>query len=132
MKAASSSSAPDKNATFGQRLAPKSTSQASNNGKGKGRQGYGGDDDDGANDAMEISWVPSASVADDDEGDSASRKRNAKRQDKKNGIERFGAGMEKGGMEPEFDISEVERSGRKHRRHNVRSGSKNAFRRMGT
>ncbi|KAJ2919005.1 hypothetical protein MD484_g1423, partial [Candolleomyces efflorescens] len=131
MKAASSSSALDKNATFGQRLAPRSTSQVSTNGKGKGRQDYGNNDDGVNDDAMEISWVPS-SAADDDGDDSASRKRNVKKQDKKNGIERFGAGMEKGGMEPEFDISEVERSGRKHRRHNVRSGSKNAFRRMGT
>ncbi|KAJ2925100.1 hypothetical protein H1R20_g12007, partial [Candolleomyces eurysporus] len=129
MKAASSSSALDKDATFGQRLAPKSTSQVPKV-KGKARQDYGDDDDD-ANDAMEISWVPSASAADDDE-DNAGRKKSSKKQDKKNGIEKFGAGLEKGALEPEHDISEVERSGRKHRRHNVRSGSKNAFRRMGT
>ncbi|RXW20182.1 hypothetical protein EST38_g5672 [Candolleomyces aberdarensis] len=130
MKAASSSSALDKDATFGQRLTPKSASQVLN-GKGKARQDYG-DDGDGDNDAMEISWVPSTSAADEDEDDSASRKKKSKKQDKKNGIERFGAGLEKGALEPEHDISEVERSGRKHRRHNVRSGSKNAFRRMGT
>ncbi|RXW11449.1 hypothetical protein EST38_g14405, partial [Candolleomyces aberdarensis] len=103
MKAASSSSALDKDATFGQRLAPKPTPQAPN-GKGKARQDYGDDGDDD-NDAMEISWVPSTSAADDDD-DSARRNKKSKKQDKKNGIERFGAGLEKGALEPEHHISE--------------------------
>jgi ribosome biogenesis protein ENP2 len=104
----------DKNATFGQRLAPK-TSKFDSRAQG--------DNDD----AMEVSWVPSASSKNhDDDADRPRRKKN----EKKRGVERFGAGLEKGYSESSQGISEAERSGRTHRRHGVRSGSKNSFRRM--
>ncbi|KAF5336415.1 hypothetical protein D9611_006518 [Ephemerocybe angulata] len=118
MKAASSSSAlADKDATFGQRLAP------SKGYKGKGRQ----QQDDGEDQAMEISWMPSGRKDADDGGE----RRSKKGKERRAGVESFGAGMERGGAEPEMDISEAERSGRTHRRKVARSGSKNAFRRMG-
>jgi hypothetical protein len=45
------------------------------------------------------------------------------------GVERFGAGMEKGGGDRSArELSEQERSGRKQRRRGMRSGSKNALR----
>ncbi|KAH9962179.1 WD40-repeat-containing domain protein [Russula dissimulans] len=45
------------------------------------------------------------------------------------GVERFGAGLEKGGEDPDMRLlSEQERSGRTQRRRGMRSGSKNAFR----
>lgn len=45
------------------------------------------------------------------------------------GVERFGAGMEKGGGDRNArELSEQERSGRTRRRRGMRSGSKNAFR----
>ena len=102
----------DKNATFGQRLAPKAS---------KSNSRSAGDDE-----AMEFTWVPATSSKDDDD----ERPRRQKQDKKEKGIERFGAGLEKGYVEPSQDISESERSGRTHRRHGVRSGSKNAFRRM--
>ncbi|TEB31870.1 WD repeat-containing protein [Coprinellus micaceus] len=122
MKAASSSSAlADKDATFGQRLAP-----SKSNGKGKARQEVVEDEDGG----MEVTWV-SSGKKDRDEEEVDERKK-VKSKAKKAGVESFGHGMERGGVEPEADISETERSGRKHRRQNVRSGSRNTFRRMGT
>lgn len=122
MRAASSSSAlADKDATFGQRLAPSKSDR-----KGKSRQ----DTADGPDMGMEVTWVPSGNK--DREDVEADERRKAKSKAKRAGVETFGAGMEKGGAEPEMDISEAERSGRKQRRQNVRSGSRNAFRRMGT
>jgi ribosome biogenesis protein ENP2 len=51
--------------------------------------------------------------------------------DARKGVERFGAGMEKGGEDPDMRVlSEQERSGRTQRRRGMRSGSKNAFRQM--
>ena len=45
------------------------------------------------------------------------------------GVERFGAGMEKGGVDRNArELSEQERSGRTQRRRGMRSGSKNALR----
>ena len=49
---------------------------------------------------------------------------------RRKGVEVFGAGMERGGEEPEVRMSEAERSGRTKRRQNLRSGSRNTFRRM--
>jgi ribosome biogenesis protein ENP2 len=122
MKAASSSSTlADKDATFGQRLAP-----SKSNGKGKARQEAVEDEDVG----MEVTWVPSGKKDHDEE--EADVRKKVKSKAKKAGVETFGHGMERGGVEPEADISETERSGRKHRRQNVRSGSRNTFRRMGT
>ncbi|KAH6900901.1 WD repeat-containing protein [Coprinopsis sp. MPI-PUGE-AT-0042] len=113
---ASGSRFEDKNATFGQRLAPKASKFNSRTRGGRG-------DDD----AMEVSWVPSGSSKNDEDDDRPRRKKGDK---KGGGIERFGAGLEKGYSESAQDISEAERSGRTHRRHGVRSGSKNTFRRM--
>jgi ribosome biogenesis protein ENP2 len=49
--------------------------------------------------------------------------------DARKGVERFGAGMEKGGEDPNMRVlSEQERRGRSQRRRGMRSGSKNAFR----
>ncbi|KAF6747177.1 WD repeat-containing protein [Ephemerocybe angulata] len=80
--------------------------------KGKGRQ----QQDDGEDQAMEISWMPSGRKDADDGGE---------RRSKKGKERRAGRG------ELRLDISEAERSGRTHRRKVARSGSKNAFRRMG-
>lgn len=80
-----------------------------------------------------MSWVPSSSsrqVEDDDmlvPGGPGSSK---KKQDKRKGVESFGAGMEKGGSERQVDMSDRDRRGRTERRKGVRSGSKNTFRRM--
>lgn len=116
MRAASSSSAlVDKDATFGQRLAPAKS-------KGKARQ----QEDDGG---MEISWTPSGKADAGDDYETGAQKKRGKT--KRPGVESFGAGMERGGAEPEIELSEADRSGRTRRRRDVRSGSKNAFRRMG-
>ncbi len=49
------------------------------------------------------------------------------------GVEKFGAGMEKGGGDHSArGLSEQERSGRKQRRRGMRSGSKNALRQAQT
>lgn len=51
--------------------------------------------------------------------------------DVRKGVERFGAGMEKGGEDPNIRaLSEQERRGRSKPRRGMRSGSKNAFRQM--
>jgi ribosome biogenesis protein ENP2 len=86
--------------------------------------------------AVEVSWVPTATSRVDDHNDddlverrSGGHKRTSK--DMRKGVERFGAGMEKGGEDPNMRVlSEHERSGRTRRRRGMRSGSKNAFRQM--
>lgn len=93
--------------------------------------------------SVEVSWVPTTrstrsdatraeTTAGADEDDLVGRPRGLKRalKDTRKGVERFGAGMEKGGEDPDMRVlGEQERSGRKQRRHGMRSGSKNAFRR---
>jgi ribosome biogenesis protein ENP2 len=93
--------------------------------------------------SVEVSWVPtsrSARLDAEAEGDgedegglverrSGRHKRASK--DTRKGVERFGAGMEKGGEDPDMRVlSEQDRSGRTQRRRGMRSGSKNAFRQM--
>ncbi|KAI0040450.1 hypothetical protein FA95DRAFT_1502847 [Auriscalpium vulgare] len=85
--------------------------------------------------SVEMSWVPAPKAKgahgdfdDDDALVGGGRPRRPK--DARKGVERFGAGMEKGGEDPGRPTSERERSGRTERRRGVRSGSKNAFRRM--
>lgn len=83
--------------------------------------------------SVEVSWVPAprsksdaraGSEAGKDEDGGKSRKVATPK-----GVERFGAGMEKGGGDRSArEMSEQERSGRKQRRRGMRSGSKNAFR----
>lgn len=114
----------DKNATFGQRLAPAPPLSVSKNRS----TGTRNQDSEGG---VEISWVPSSSRTGD--GDDMLVEGSGKRKsgkDKRKGVEVFGAGMEKGGEDMSVEISESDRQGRTHRRKGVRSGSKNVFRRM--
>ncbi|KAJ1301998.1 hypothetical protein OPQ81_000833 [Rhizoctonia solani] len=69
---------------------------------------------------FEMSFIPSG------KSDEPKRKTGKPTGGKK--VERFGAGMERGGWREE-DPAESERNGRTRRRTGVRSGSKNAFRR---
>ncbi|KAG8686752.1 hypothetical protein FRC11_008430 [Ceratobasidium sp. 423] len=69
---------------------------------------------------FEMSFIPSGKP------DEPKRKTSKPAGGKK--VERFGAGMERGGGREE-DSGENERNGRTRRRTGVRSGSKNAFRR---
>ncbi|EPQ53644.1 hypothetical protein GLOTRDRAFT_139806 [Gloeophyllum trabeum ATCC 11539] len=108
---------PDKDASFGQRRSGSGPSS---------REGKSRAEDDGmyvnraADGGMEMSWVPGSSGA----KERSERKKSAGKKDA------FGYGMERGGEEREVDMTESERSGRKHRRQGMRSGSKNTFRRM--
>jgi ribosome biogenesis protein ENP2 len=90
---------------------------------------------------VEVSWVPtSKSTRSDDpaegeeEEDLVERQQHKQKRaskDTRKGVERFGAGMEKGGEDPTMRVlSEQERRGRSQRRRGMRSGSKNAFRQM--
>ena len=95
-----------------------------------------------ADGTVEMSWVPSsggkgkrrASASDFDmdiEPEPGRAKGKGKERDTRKGVERFGAGMEKGGEAPsEGKMSEAETRGRTSRRRDVRSGSKNTFRRI--
>ncbi|KAH9835282.1 WD40-repeat-containing domain protein [Rhodofomes roseus] len=118
----------DRSATFGQR---RSGSSLAGKGKGKGRAdatdvrqtGDGG---------MEVSFVSRFSGAyDSDEDMDGSSRVTAKagKEAKRKGVQTFGAGMERGGEDPEHELSETERRGRTQRRKGMRSGSKNTFRR---
>jgi len=91
--------------------------------------------------SVEVSWVPDpkSSRSDvpavgEDEDDSVGRQQRRQKRalkDTRKGVERFGAGMEKGGEDPNMPVlSEQERRGRSQRRRGMRSGSKNAFRQM--
>jgi ribosome biogenesis protein ENP2 len=93
--------------------------------------------------SVEVSWVPATKSSrsdasamgegEDEDGLVGRQQRRQKRalKDTRKGVERFGAGMEKGGEDPNLRVlSEQERSGRSHRRRGMRSGSKNAFRQM--
>ena len=89
--------------------------------------------------SVEVSWVPTATsrpgrLDDDDDDDLVERRSGGHKptsKDVRKGVERFGAGMEKGGEDPDMRVlSEQERSGRTRRRRGMRSGSKNAFRQM--
>lgn len=112
----------NKNATFGQRR----TASSQPKGKGKMRDMDPIKFSEGG--GMEVTFMPSGAV-DADEDDGKVSKRNAKSQRRK-GVEVFGAGMEKGGEDPEIVLSESERKGRAQRRKGMRSGSKNTFRQM--
>ena len=115
----------DKDATFGERRMPRSASSI--------RQSSfrAQEDDDGV---MEISWVPTSSssaTGGKDNGDRQSKStRTVKSSKLRNGVEMFGAGLERG-VEDRMEFSnDSERKGRSHRRKGVRSGSKNTFRRL--
>ena len=91
-----------------------------------------------ADGTVEMSWVPSGRSSEKyagGDGDDADgkRRRGKGKEDTRKGVERFGAGMERGGEEPYGGgkgLSEQDRSGRTERRRGVRSGSKNTFRRL--
>ena len=133
---ASSSARTAKDATFGQRL---SSSAKRRDGQESGRQHVVRKSDG----TVEMSWVPSSGGGKgkrrssgfddmdvDTEGSGRGRGK-GKEKDTRKGVERFGAGMEKGGEAPaDGKMSEAERRGRTHRRKDVRSGSKNTFRRI--
>ncbi|KAG6861295.1 hypothetical protein C0995_001849 [Termitomyces sp. Mi166 len=112
----------DKNATFGQR-------RMSSAGR-KQRSSLASDAHFTADGGMEISWMSSSGPRDADDmlvsGGGPPKKGKTKRP----GVESFGAGMEKGGVDSSVDLSESEKKGRTQRRKGVRSGSKNAFRKM--
>ncbi|KAI0284599.1 hypothetical protein BGY98DRAFT_947704 [Russula aff. rugulosa BPL654] len=79
--------------------------------------------------SVEVSWVPAPKSSRLVGGQQRKQKRALK--DTRKGVERFGAGMEKGGEDPNMRaLSEQERRGRSQRRRGMRSGSKNAFRQM--
>ena len=90
--------------------------------------------------SLDVSWVPTRSSARSDaraegDGDELVGRRSGRHKrplkDTRKGVERFGAGMEKGGEDPDMRVlSEQERSGRTQRRRGMRSGSKNAFRQI--
>ncbi|KAJ3970888.1 NUC153 and WD40 repeat-containing nucleolar rRNA processing-related protein [Lentinula raphanica] len=118
-----------KDATFGQRRAHSSGTSRLNAEKRPSRPGKVSVAEDGG---MEMSWVPSAdspSQSQKSKEGSNKRGKGSKPQDRRKGVERFGAGLEKGGRDP-VEIAESDRKGRTHRRQGTRSGSKNAFRRI--
>lgn len=75
---------------------------------------------------MTISWIPESKGKKSDEGDTHKSKIAVGR--KKNGIEYLGSGLERGAGNVE--LPEMERKGRTSRRQGIRSGSKNAFRKL--
>lgn len=132
--------------SFGSRLA---SSRSSGSGLGLGNKsnkatgpGLGADDGvlamrRGADGGMEMSFIPKGTKdrrpasggrgsggADEQETDEEDGRRGGKGRGPK--VEKFGAGLEKGG---EGKKAEWERGGRKERRHPGRSASKNVFRR---
>lgn len=118
----------DKNATFGQRRLQLSS-------KGKQRAStHDADIRHTADGGMEMTFMPkTSSMGDDDDepaGGKATQWKGKEKGPKRKGVEVFGAGMERGGDEPEVEVAESESSGRTKRRQGMRSGSRNTFRRM--
>ncbi len=75
---------------------------------------------------MEISWVPSHPPGENPNDLSGKAE---KGRTKQRNVETFGAGLEMAGKE-DAEVGESDRHGRTQRRKGVRSGSKNAFRRL--
>jgi ribosome biogenesis protein ENP2 len=126
----------DKDATFGQRRSISTKCASTSPGAAAEANELVVRKVDGS---VEMSWVPApkskgrrTSDTMDVDGEPPQRSRNGVKEDTRKGVERFGAGMEKGGEDPMDGraLSEQERSGRKKRRKDVRSGSKNTFRRL--
>ncbi|KAJ4468823.1 NUC153 and WD40 repeat-containing nucleolar rRNA processing-related protein [Lentinula aciculospora] len=115
-----------KDATFGQRRAHTSASSYSGGGKRPTHTNKVSIAEDGG---MEMSWVPSANSQSENLEKSSGRGKDGNQLSRRKGVEKFGAGMEKGGEES-VELSESDRKGRVQRRQGNRSGSKNAFRRM--
>lgn len=117
---------PRPSSTFGQRL---SGSQRASNGKGKDAKPEGvlamRKQADGG---MEMSFIPSGPPGDFEDGRDFDGVDGAVREPRRRKPETFGAGLEKGGDEPENDAEGEAKMGRTKRRHPGRSASKNVFR----
>ncbi|TBU47068.1 WD40-repeat-containing domain protein [Dichomitus squalens] len=117
----------DKDATFGQRRSQLGS-------KGKQRASTQDADVHHTADGVEMTFIPrttsSGADYDDEPGGKAAQAKGRTKEPRRKGVEVFGAGMEKGGEDPEVEMAESERSGRTKRRQGMRSGSKNTFRRM--
>lgn len=133
--AAATAYASNGDATFGHRRSASSARQRSKD----SASDHGPDDNEHvvrkSDGSVEVSWMPitrsRSYAADEDEDSLVGRGGRPPRRlkDAPKGVERFGAGMEKGGEDPNLRaLSEQEKSGRKQRRRGMRSGSKNAFR----
>lgn len=106
----------NKSASFGQRRQRPSGTHRTTRQSGLQKAEDGG---------FALSWIPSQT--NDDSGKPA--RVGVKSKIKRPGIEYLGAGLEKG-VERLDSLSEKERKGRSERRKNVRSGSKNVFRKV--
>ncbi|TFK91632.1 hypothetical protein K466DRAFT_595918 [Polyporus arcularius HHB13444] len=115
----------DKNATFGQRRAQLGPSK----GKERARDSGWPDVRHSADGGMEMTFVPRTTSSGADYDDRPQKAGKGK-EPRRKGVEVFGAGMEKGGEDPDVAMSEADRRGRTKRRQGMRSGSKNTFRRM--
>jgi len=104
----------DKSTSFGQRRQRPSSIHHTTRQSGLQKAGDGG---------FSLSWVPFQTK--DDSGRPVEGKSKMKRP----GIEYLGAGLEKG-VERVNNLSETDRKGRSVRRKNIRSGSKNVFRKV--
>ncbi|WWC60785.1 uncharacterized protein I303_103361 [Kwoniella dejecticola CBS 10117] len=128
----SRSAGPSKQSTFGQRLKKSTGSNAAANGSGFENDKSVLAMRKAADGGMEMSFIPSSKPrARGEQGEGGEDEQDeysggTRRKDRK--VERFGAGLEKGGGE-ECEDEEIQgRSGRTKRRHPGRSASKNAFR----
>lgn len=120
----------DKNATFGQRR-----SQQGSRNRPRGSAGRDSSVRRTVDGGLEMTFIPKTSSSghdydDDEPGASRAARKGGRDVGKRKGVESFGAGMERGGEDPEREMSEAERKGRTKRRQGMRSGSKNTFRRM--
>ncbi|KAG5349259.1 hypothetical protein C0989_004958 [Termitomyces sp. Mn162] len=110
----------DTNATFGQRRISSTA---------KKRQSFlASDAHYTADGGMEVSWMPSSGPQDPGDTLVSGGGPPKKGKTKRPSVESFGAGMEKGAVNSPVQFSEGK--GRTQRRKGVRSGSKNAFRKM--
>lgn len=130
--------ATNRNAAFGHRRSASARHQSSNGTVPPHDEGHINRKSDGS---VEVSWVPTprsrsgtrvgseAGKDDDDDEPLVGRGGKPRTAARQRGVEKFGAGMEKGGVDQGARVlNEQERSGRKQRRRGMRSGSKNALR----
>lgn len=121
----------DRNASFGQRRSNQDFSNRTSNAPKHAVRGTG----DGG---VEISWLPNANddarhAAEDALENKRAAEAKGKRKvageklEKRQGVQSFGAGMERGGDERNRHVSETDRRGRTERRKGMRSGSRNTI-----
>ena len=111
--------ASNRNMPFGQRR-----NHGPKQGKFAGSEFADGNTADGG---VEISWVPPRTNS---AGDGDKSTQGIKDKKRRQGLETFGLGLEKGGESQPVEISERERQGRTQRRKGIRSGSRKALRRV--